>query len=299
MTTDVQNSRNDLPDFFRDLKNGLPIRMLVAPAAFAVLEDLPRILGYLRSLGVMAFHPVLPYADITLWAYYRSLGECSGKPLITSACVGMNWFLKHTHPEYAEFITPVYSPLLCTARYLRSYRGITERIAFLSPCVLKRREFVLENREELVHYNVTINALSAWLKENPVDISQYEPCLPESDGYGPGLTLAAFGSIGKCLSALDTGVEYLIEQGLENAASRFSERGAFSETQMIPFVFETYACEGGCANGSGVRGMQYPASNGGAFLEKSTAPGKPEAVLELFSSYDQTLDRADFRHRPN
>jgi hypothetical protein len=43
---------DDLPSFMEDLNKGLPIRMLIAPAAPSVFEHFPGLLGYLHSLGV-------------------------------------------------------------------------------------------------------------------------------------------------------------------------------------------------------------------------------------------------------
>ncbi|MDR0623036.1 MAG: hypothetical protein LBG10_01230, partial [Treponema sp.] len=168
-------SNDDIPRFLADLKRGLPIRMLIAPAAPFAFERFPQVLGYLHSLGVKAFYPVLPYADITVWAYYKILKEKPETKLIASACVGMNRYIQKHQDAYAGYLCSVFSPLLCTARYLKTYCGLEEPLAFLSPCLLKKNEFVTQNREELVRYNITIKDLHTWLAAGAVDLRRYEP----------------------------------------------------------------------------------------------------------------------------
>jgi iron only hydrogenase large subunit-like protein len=282
---------DDLPRFLEDLARGLPIRMLIAPAAPAVFEQFPRLLGYLHSLGVQAFYPVLPYADITVWAYYTILKKNPKTKLITSACVGMNRYLTGRRDEYAGYLYPVFSPLLCAARYLKTYRRLEEPLAFLSPCLLKKNEFITKNNEELIRYNITIHGLCTWLAEEAVDIQQYAPCAPETGHNGHGLTLAAFGGIGKTLAALLPDIRYHVEQGLGNAASYLSNSREFLEPQNQALIFEPYACKGGCANGSGVGSRTGREEKN--FLTRSEQPDI-NSILELFSRYDETLKLEDF-----
>jgi iron only hydrogenase large subunit-like protein len=286
------NLNDDLACFLRDLKAGLPVRMLIAPAAPPVFEDFLRVLGYLRSLGVEAFYPVLPYADITVWAYYRILKANPSIKLITSACVGMNRYFKEHHEEHAASLSSVFSPLLCTARYLKTYRRLEEPLAFLSPCLLKKNEFVTKNREELVRYNITINALNTWLAAEGIDIRQYEPWSEERERNGEGLTLAVFGGIGKALEALLPGVKCHVEQGLGNAVSFLSGNRDFWDSPDHALVFEPYACKGGCVHGSGIRNHK---TRGERNFLTSGEQKDLAAVFELFSYYDKTLRLEDFR----
>ncbi|MDR2103365.1 MAG: hypothetical protein LBP42_04590 [Treponema sp.] len=284
---DKVNLNDDLERFLGDLREGKAVSMLIAPAAETAFEDLPRLLGYLRSLGVRGFYPVLPYADITVWGYYRLLREKPCMQLICSACVGISGYLREHGGEWAEYLCPVFSPLLCTARYLRSYRRLSGSLAFLSPCVLKKKEFHTGG-EGLIQYNVTIKALNRWLKNEGIALRQYERCFPEQDHNGPGLTLAASGGIGKVLAALLPDLACHVEQGTANALSYLSSSREFGEQKNRPMLFEPYACPGGCANGSGVgkRGCRD-------FLNPA-GPVNTGDIFELFTRYDKTLNIRDF-----
>ncbi|MDR1230242.1 MAG: hypothetical protein LBK61_02450 [Spirochaetaceae bacterium] len=276
----------------RDLKAGVPIRMLIAPAAFAVFNDFSHVLGYLRSLGVEAFYPVLPYADITVWAYYKILKANPRAKLICSACIGMNGYLERDE-SYAGYLCPVFSPLLCAARYLKTYRHLEGRFAFLSPCLLKKNEFAVHHQEQLVRYNITIDALKTWLDAESVDIRRYEPCVEETGENGKGLTLAAFGGIGKVLSALLPDTWFHAEEGLGNAATYLSTSREFREPRDHACVFEPYACRGGCAHGSGVGAN--PVREDTDFL-KCGAEADTARIFKLFAHYDTTLKLRDFCH---
>ncbi|MDR0561815.1 MAG: hypothetical protein LBG73_03920 [Spirochaetaceae bacterium] len=277
--------------FLSYLKTGEPVTALVAPAAWSVLPDFPKILGVFRALGVRVFFPVLPYADITAWAYYRFLKEAEKETFISSACVG----IRRNFPDTGRIGT-VYSPLLCAARYLKTYRGIRGRFAFFSPCDQKRFEFTVprehKREEALVHFNITIADLSEWLASEGIDAEAYPAVKADGiagDGidFTRGLTVAYFGTISAALSAVSPDLECAVAEGLAEAR-RFYR----AESLGRPRFFEPYACVGGCANGSGVP----------AFLRKKTLENRMNtpsnevkaALLERFTHFDRMLDIRDF-----
>ncbi|QQO09385.1 [Fe-Fe] hydrogenase large subunit C-terminal domain-containing protein [Breznakiella homolactica] len=284
-------SRNDITAFFRDLKKGQPIRMLIAPAAAQCFADFPRVLGFLWEQGVVSFHPVLPFADIAVWVYYTMLRENPEARFITSACVGMNRLLEERFPQFGGALPRVYSPLLCAARYLRGYKKLNGSFAFLSPCALKWKEFTTPEGEELVRYNVTIDALNRWFEANPADLSRYEPCFPETGENGHGLTLAAFGSIGKSLEFLFPEITSRVEQGTADSLAYLS--GGIMEREEGPFVFEPYACPGGCSNGAGIGKKRTSGDIGFLKCRPSTAR---EDVVGLFSRFERELAVGDFQY---
>jgi iron only hydrogenase large subunit-like protein len=211
--------------------------------------------------------------------------------MISSACAGMNRYLNEHPGEWAGYLCPVFSPLLCAARYLKTYRLIQGPFAFLSPCILKKGEFITENQEELVRYNITIEGLNNWLNHSGIDIQQYDPHPLETDHNGKGLTLAAFGGIGKVLAALVPDINCQVEQGTGNAAARLVKNREFGETQGRAVFFEPYACIGGCANGPGLGKYRGPVDPD---FCKSGETADLENIFSLFSHYDDTLRLKDF-----
>jgi hypothetical protein len=281
-----------LETLLRDLRRGRAVRMLIAPAAFKLLGNLDKILGFFRRLGVLSFHPVLPYADITLWAYFTLLKEMREELFVCSACVGLNLYLRERGLCYPA---PVYSPLLCSARYLRNYRRLEGDFAFLSPCQLKEKEFVTREGESLVRYNVTIRELAAFMAKE-LELSPYPAVKPETDDFCPGLTLAASGSVGNVLGALLPEKEFVVKRGLAETASWL--RGRDSPRNI---VLEAYACPGGCLYGSGTgqksgafAGTESSEPGGGAAASQRAEHA--EALRRLFARYSRELCITDFCH---
>jgi hypothetical protein len=283
-------SPRGIQELLKDLKKDHPVHLLIAPAALKLLDKLPQVLGFFRSLGVRSFHQVLPYADITLWAYSKFLSENPGGSFICSACVGIREGLQRNNLD--RFLIPVYSPLLCGAKYLRRYRGLEGGFAFLSPCNLKEKEFVLPNGEELVSYNITIKALKEFLAHREDELSCYPPLLPEKDPLCPGLTLGLSNTISGSLSCLFPEKKFEIRQGPAEIRAGLTRQGMPADT-----VLEAYACRGGCSFGSGT-GRAPQKAEPGICLSGTEFPGAADAVSKLFKHFDQVLNLSDFCFSP-
>ncbi|MDR0622997.1 MAG: hypothetical protein LBG10_01030, partial [Treponema sp.] len=85
-------------------------------------------------------------------------------------------------------------------------------------------------------------------------------------------------------------ISYHVEQGLGNAAAYLSNSGGFRDAKNAA-VFEPYACQGGCANGTGVGNRGIPKDSG--FLAPR-GQGDLTNIYNLFSYYDETLKLEDF-----
>jgi iron only hydrogenase large subunit-like protein len=297
-------NRNDMPEFLAALERGESITVLAAPAAWAVLPDMPRIPGLFRALGVRAFFPVLPYADITAWVYYRLLTENPASSIITSACAGMNRYIAGNYPALAPSPS-VYSPLLCAARYLKTYCGLGGAFAFLSPCLQKHLEFSVAG-EELLRYNLTIAAVSDWVDTQKIDTREIPP-EGEPDGvkktgdgapdldFSRGLTVAAFGTITGALGCLIPDLDHVIAEGAAEAgaylAGGLNPRGR-------PLVFEPYFCAGGCINGQGIHRSAKNGPKPESVQKRARSPqdaaGAKAAIIDLFARFDAALDMKDF-----
>jgi iron only hydrogenase large subunit-like protein len=290
-------NRGDIPAFFKDLESGAAITMLLAPAAWTALPELSRILGFFRSLGVRAFVPVLPYADISAWVYYRLIAEEPEGVFISTACAGMNRYIAGKYPGAAPS-PKVYSPLLAAARCLKTYSGAGGVFAFLSPCSQKRFEFSVRG-EELIRYNITVAALSGWLSTESIDLCQYPPVTPDSIGrlFKNGLTAASFGNLSDALVQVYPRLNRQVTQGIAGAEHFFAK--GFRGLRSRPFFFEPYACVGGCANGSGIPKTAAFRSSAAEVLENRKIPVQNKgahtaAILERFSRFDAEFDMHDF-----
>ena len=71
-------------------------------------------------------------------------------------CPSIVNFIEKYQPELTNQLAPVHSPMLCTAIYMKEYADISDRIAFLSPCIGKGDEIDDSNTQGYVHYNINI-----------------------------------------------------------------------------------------------------------------------------------------------
>ncbi len=285
--------RDDSARLFADLRAGTRLRVLVAPVAQARLPEFNRFLGYLRSLGALSFHAVLPRADIAAWLYYRTITK-SDSPLIASACAGVTSGLRAREHPALRYLPPIPSPLLCTAIYLRRYLGYREPFAFLSPCALKWTEFS-PGGVELVRYNATIRGIKARLEAEGVDLGRF----PELylDDESRGLTVGAFGELGASLGAVLPGLRCLTSHGLGRSLALLDDPARFPGVEAEALdLLEPYACPAGCDGGSGVGTCEDCPMKDGAPASSPAPRPRPtrEELLALFARMDDELRSEDF-----
>lgn len=147
---------DDTETFFEELGKGTGITLVIAPAFIANYpHEYKKILGYIKKLGVSHIYSVSYGADICTWGYLQYLGKTGKKGMISSPCPAVVNYIERYRPELIDSLIPVYSPVMCMAKYLRKYEGSRDKIAFLSPCIAKKSEINDANCENLISYNVT------------------------------------------------------------------------------------------------------------------------------------------------
>ena len=164
---------DDTKRFFKDLKNRKSINIIAAPAIRVNFPNYKKLFGYLKHLGANIIYDVSFGADITTWAYLKYMNENNIKSLIAQPCpVIVNYIEKYRH-QLIQYLSPIHSPVMCTAIYLKKYKNISDSIAFLSPCIGKLVEINDNNNVNLINYNVTYKKLNEYIKKNNVDIEKY------------------------------------------------------------------------------------------------------------------------------
>ena len=70
----------------------------------------------------------------------KYLEKTGKKGMISSPCPAIVSYVEKYRTELIDALIPVYSPVMCMAKYLRKYEGNRDKIAFLSPCIAKKSE---------------------------------------------------------------------------------------------------------------------------------------------------------------
>ena len=169
--------------FFEDLEKGEPISLLVAPSFPANYpETYAKVFGKLKELGVNRIISVSFGADITTWGYIKYIQEHDFYGGISQPCPAVVGYIERYMPELLPKLFPVQSPLMCAAIYARKELGITDRLAFISPCIAKKLEIDDPNNHGVVSYNVTFTHLMDHVEKHKL---YGEPCQDEIE-YGLG-----------------------------------------------------------------------------------------------------------------
>ena len=160
----ARSYEDDTEQFFEDLAKGEKISLLVAPAFLANYPDeYASVLGGLKNLGVNRIVSVSYGADITTWAYIHYITEHNFLGGISQPCPAVVDYIEKYEPELISKLVPVHSPMMCTAVYLKKYEQLSDKLAFISPCIAKKKEIEDPDTHRYVSYNVTFDHLMQYI----------------------------------------------------------------------------------------------------------------------------------------
>ncbi len=242
--------RDDTLRFFEDLNAGESISVLIAPAFKANYPaEYESVLGGLKELGVKHFISVSFGADITTWGYIQYIQRYNYFGGISQPCPAVVGYIERYMPELIPNLFPVQSPMMCSAIYARKEMGITDKLAFISPCIAKKNEIDDPNNKGYITYNVTFNHLMKYVKENNI---KGQPCSDEIE-YGLGSVYPTPGGLKENVYWL-LGESVFIRQmeGEKRMYKFLMENKERIENSKTPYLFiDALNCENGCICGTG------------------------------------------------
>lgn len=243
--------RDDTDRFFEDLKNGEEISLLLAPAFKANYPDeYESVLGGLKALGVKRIISVSFGADISTWGYLNYIKEHNFIGGISQPCPALVSYIERYLPELLPKLFPVQSPLMCAAIYARKKMGITDKFAFISPCIAKKLEIEDPHNEGLVQYNVTFEHLMRYVREHDIK----GPAVHSEIEYGLGSFYPTPGGLAENMKWF-LGDDVFIRQ-IEGERHLYDWLHANEDRireQKTPFLFiDALNCEKGCICGTAV-----------------------------------------------
>lgn len=165
---------DDTDRFISDLKNGENIAVLIAPAVDVNFPDtLNNLLGWFTNQGVKMNFDVSFGAEITTYQYNKALENGVNTPIIAQPCPSIVSYIEMYRPSLMKHLAPTGSPAMDMANWVHhNHPGM--KLAFISPCIAKKREFEDPNTKNKIHYNVTIANLKKYFKENNIELKNIE-----------------------------------------------------------------------------------------------------------------------------
>jgi len=289
---------DDTPRFLSDLKNGIKMIAIVAPAVASVFPDrFLNLNGWLKSLGVEAFFDVSFGAELTVISYLDYINAKNPRTVIAQPCPAIVSFVEIYHPELIPHLAPADSPMLHTVRLVNEYYPEYKhhKTVIISPCIAKRREF---DETGLGDYNVTMLALKEQLELQRKELSSF----PEIQYTTPHAERAVgFSTPGGLLDTAERFVPGIRRkthkvEGVHTIYPYLTEMSELLHSDVeIPLLIDCLNCEKGCNGGPGtgnidkpVPVLENPVRKRRAKLEAYHKPHKGEWV---YKKYHTILDK--------
>jgi Fe-S-cluster-containing dehydrogenase component len=243
----VRDYEDDTLAFINDLERGANISLIAAPAN-RISDTGGRLLTWLKRKGVKKIYDVSLGADICTWGHIRLIEKDNPKSVITQPCPAIVNYIQKFEHGLLSCLSPVHSPMLCTAIYMKQYAGISDSIAALSPCIAKAHEF---DATQSVKYNVTLKKLNEYVLRNNIELPL------ESTGFDHDES--AFGRLYSMPGGLRENMQFYFGGSLrvdqaEGTDIVYEALKTFAETSQncLPTVFDVLNCAEGCNLGTGI-----------------------------------------------
>jgi len=224
-----------------------------------------------------------------------------GAAWISSACPTVVAYLQKYSPRQAMMLTPLLSPLLAHAKFLRATFGPEIGVVFLGPCIAKKIE--ADNHPDVLDVALTFAELRRWLDQARIDLPAIAQSADDRFIPEPATDGAIYPVDGGMIAGIRSNCcvndgEFMSFSGLSGIQKAIA--GLEDRPADRGMVIELLACEGGCINGPAMstqagtirkrcqvlQSSQYPSAN---------IPRRPEyAIAQAFAAppppADQTSD---------
>lgn len=292
-THEARSYNDDTERFFEDLKSGEKISLLLAPAFLANYpKEYATVLGGLKELGVNRIISISFGADITTWGYIKYITEHNFTGGISQPCPAIVGYIEKYIPELIPRLMPVHSPMMCGAIYVKKYMKVTDKLAFISPCVAKKNEIDDPNCGGYVSYNVTFDHLMRYVRENDVSGT----AVTDEIEYGLGSIYPMPGGLKENVYWF-CGEDVFIRQ-IEGEKHAYEFLEDYKERVLsgkdLPFMVDALNCARGCIYGPGVEEEKSRSDDTLYELQKIKDASKKNDKKHAFSrklTPKQRLDR--------
>lgn len=250
---------DDTDNFFSDLRNGVPIVTVVAPAiASSFPTTYLNLNGWLKQEGVSANFDVSFGAELTIKSYLNHIEKNNPKTVIAQPCPAIVSYIELYKPELLEYLAPADSPMLHTIKMIKEFypQYANHKVAVISPCIAKKREF-----EETGYgdYNITMINLKEYLKKRGISLENY----PRDDYDNPSAERAVlFSTPGGLMETADRwahGIRSKIRkiEGPHTIYEYLDHLEKDIAGLKAPLIIDCLNCEKGCNGGTGTDCKHY------------------------------------------
>ncbi len=294
--------QDDTDKFLEDLKSGTEIAVIAAPSIKIAFEGNWRhTLQWLQNQGVKGIYDVSYGADICTWAHLKYLEKNPDAKLISQPCAAVVNYIQRHKPELLPHLSPVQSPMMCIAIYIRKVLGFTGKIAAISPCIAKIDEF--RETGNIINYNVTMEHLKEYFEKNGISLPAIKVYSEFEFNEHQGLEGAIYpkpGGLMKNLLIHAPEMEVVTSEGTGKLYKDL-DRYSSENSRWLPTVFDVLNCENGC-NGGPATGVHYNCFTMSDIMHDveryarkiRKANTTKKGVDKQFAEFDQKLNLNDY-----
>jgi methyl-accepting chemotaxis protein/iron only hydrogenase large subunit-like protein len=252
-THDARVGVDDTEKFFEGLRRRERIVTVVAPAVAVSFPDrYLQLNGWLKSMGVEAAFDVSFGAELTIKSYLEHVKKNAPKAVIAQPCPAIVTYIEMYRPELLPYLAPAHSPMLHTVQLIREYykKYAGCKIAILSPCVAKRREF---DETGLGDYNVTFAGIEKYLKDNNIRLDSFTAVDYDNPPAERAVLFSTPGGLMRTAMREVPGIEEKIRkiEGCHVIYKYLDELPQVIAKGRSPLVIDCLNCELGCNGGTG------------------------------------------------
>lgn len=310
----VRNCAHGARDYVDDTETALanlasehPI-VIAAPAIKSVFpKNWKGILQWFKEKGCKVYD-VSFGADICTWAHLRAIQSGMVSNIVTQPCAAIVKYVETYQPGLVNSLSPIHSPMLCAAQYIRKYLHRTSPILALSPCIAKKNEF---RDTGLVQYNVTFKKLSEYFEKKGIKIisdmdHDFKYDFDGEQGQMGGIYPRA-GGLRDNLWLHDPDLNITTSEGVHKVYPELDMLASLPEN-MRPQIFDVLSCEFGCNVGAGTGSKKTIFEVMKTMRDVETEAKSRRKVKggffrgaedKLFKRFDETLNVLDFRRNYN
>lgn len=234
--------------------NNYKVYAIIAPAISSqfTYAKIEQVVTGIKKLG---FHSVVEAAlgadIIAQFETHQVIKELKEKDFITtSCCPSFVEYIKKNYPMLTENISEAISPMIATARLIKS-TDPTGKVIFIGPCIGKKAEAMKEEYLNDIDYVMTFEELQAFLDAKEIDVAKCEEGLLDNASYF-GRIFARSGGVTQAIKhvADSEGFEReilpVICDGLDECKKALTLAGL---KRLDGNFIEGMACKGGCICG--------------------------------------------------
>ena len=230
------------------LQSGSPVVVSLAPSFIANygtgIEQMRKALG---KLGFYDVEETAVGATFVKREYERILKEEQRDVVISSCCHSVNLLIQKYFPSLLPMLADVLSPMQAHCADIK--RRIPDaKTVFIGPCVSKKDE--AQHYSDIVDAVLTFEELSAWLKEENIEIERS----PSHDENSRARFFPTAGGILKTMTCDQPDYTYIAVDGTEKCISVLRE---LENGSLHKCFIEMSACRGSCIGGPVMEKARY------------------------------------------